>query len=66
MCCIETIDDYRDGVERARRFPVNVSRTIPENASRMEDAASTLDYEHAAMLRDSVREIEHSNAAWSR
>ncbi len=55
----QTIDDYRDSVERARRFLMNVeSGAIAKLASQMEDAASTLDYERAAMLRDGIREIE--------
>lgn len=55
----QTIDDYRDSVERARRFLMNVeSGAIAKLASQMEDAAETLDYERAAMLRDGIREIE--------
>ncbi|MCX6140553.1 MAG: exonuclease domain-containing protein [Candidatus Kapabacteria bacterium] len=55
----QTIDDYRDSVERARRFLMNVETgAIAHLAVQMEDAASRLDYERAAMLRDGIREIE--------
>jgi len=55
----QTVDDYRDSVERARKFLMNVETgAIAQLATQMEDAASELEYERAAMLRDGIREIE--------
>ena len=55
----QTIDDYRYSVECARKFLMNVETgAIAKLASQMDDAASRLDYERAAMLRDGIREIE--------
>lgn len=57
----QTIDDYRDSVERARRFLLNVeSGAIARMAAQMDDAAEELDFERAAMLRDGIRAIERA------
>jgi excinuclease ABC subunit C len=57
----QTIDDYRDSVERARRFLLNVEAgAVARLAEQMEDAAEDLDFERAAMLRDGIRAIERT------
>lgn len=57
----QTIDDYQDSIEDARRFLSNVEEgAIGRLRTQMELAAAELDYERAAMLRDGIREVERA------
>jgi DNA polymerase-3 subunit epsilon len=57
----QTIDDYRDSIEDARKFLSNVEEgAIGRLRTQMELAAAELDFERAAMLRDGVREVERA------
>lgn len=55
----QTKEDYRLSIDEARRFLTNVETgAVSRLATQMEDAASRLDFERAAMLRDGIREID--------
>jgi DNA polymerase-3 subunit epsilon len=57
----QTIDDYQDSIEDARRFLSNVEEgAIGRLRTQMELAAAELDFERAAMLRDGIREVERA------
>ncbi len=57
----QTIDDYRESVDEARRFLSNVEQgAIGRLRTQMELAAAELDYERAAVLRDGLREVERA------
>ncbi|MBU3699703.1 MAG: hypothetical protein FGM33_06800 [Candidatus Kapabacteria bacterium] len=57
----QTIDDYNESVDEARRFLSNVEQgAVGRLRTQMQLAAAELDYERAAVLRDGIREVERA------
>jgi DNA polymerase-3 subunit epsilon len=56
---LQTADDYNRAIDQARDYLSNVEKgAVAHLKAQMEDFASRLDFERAAMLRDSIKDIE--------